>query len=501
MASEVLRGLPTEILIFIVDQVEDDEDLLSLAVTCRQFHGLSLTAYFARDQFDPTSVNVALTPYEGSFRNLAGLALSLDVVGTSIDHLSYDFGYLNKTEQLIKELRLLTRYVSKLSSINRATLRVASYYNSATSDEWKRTTIALLNVILEKSCTDINIRTSQLSNFYEDPKLLRVSKPSDWLKNYWPVGIRPRARETQYLKVCRIQTFPTFLRPFYYHTLQYNSAVLTDLSFRNIFGGGADWGLMMQSLIFPRLTRLTVMYGVIPRDPFVKFLAKHQNIREFTYHHIRYDPRPKRPARIESSIFDQLHTLTTTPEHMLNFLPAMSKMPVLTNVVIMIEELVTNFSPLEGALRCLAACTNKITLTLEVTRTGLGFRAWLDIIVRNGLNPSRRPEPHLHCVQTLVMDNADWGFGDEIIALRLPAWLRLFPDLKALTLVDGGSSGRMGRLVAEDSDSETPTLLDSLKDACPGLYIEWRHRNDSNSYSGGNTAEPLNSLTFSTGKV
>lgn len=485
MASEILRGLPTELLIFIVDEVEADEDLLSLAATCRHFHDLALKTYFARGDFDPTSRNVVLTPYEKSLRNLAGLALSLDVVGTSIDHLSYDFGYLSKTEQLIKEVRLLTKYVFKLSSINRATLRLASYYNSSTFGEWKRTTITLLISILGRSCTNIHLRTSQFSTFYEEPKSLRIPKPSDWLKDYWPDGAKPRTNGTKHLKVCHIQTFPTFLRPLYYHTLQFNSTVLTDLSFRNIFGGGTDWGTMMVNLAFPHLARFTIIYGVIPRDPFVKFLTKHQNIKEFNYHHIRYDPRPKKPARLDKSIFERLHTLTTTPEHILNFLPPMDRMPALTTIIIMIEELVTNFSPLEGALRCLASCLNKITLTLEVTRTGLGFRVWLDAIVRNGLNPSTRPEPLLRCVETLIMDNGDWGFADDLIALRLPPWLRLFPELRALTLLDGGPMLRMNRLVADDSDSDTPTFLESLKDACPGLYIELHFRNDPISGHSG----------------
>ncbi|KAF8911657.1 hypothetical protein CPB84DRAFT_1958036 [Gymnopilus junonius] len=485
MASNILRGLPTELLIFIVDQVEADDDLLSLAETCRKFHDLSLKNYFDRNEFDPASRSVVLTPYEGSLRNLAGLALSLDVIGTSIDHLSYDFGYLSNSDQLIKEVRLLTKYVDKLSSLNQATLRIASYYNSSTSTKWKRSTIALLNSILKKSCADIHIRTSQLSTFYEGPKSLRIPKPADWLKDYWPIGVNPQNNGAKHLKVCHIQTFPTFLRPFYYHALQFNSTVLTDLSFRNIFGGGTDWGAMMLTLVFPHLARLTIIYGVIPRDPFVKFLTKHQNIKEFSYHHIRYDPRPKKPVRLEKSVFDSLQTLTTTPEHILNFLPPMAKLPALTTVIIKIEELVTNFSPLEGALRCLASCLNKITLTLEVTRTGLGFRVWLDAIVRNGLNSSTRPEPLLHCVETLIMDNAEWGFADELIVLRLPVWLRLFPQLRALTLIDGGPAIRMSQSLADDRETSSPTFLETLKDACPGLYIEWRHRNDPISYRVG----------------
>ena len=466
------KGFPTELLLLIIDKIERDEDLLLLATASRLLHDLCLKEYFTRIEFDPTSKDLQLNSQNGTLKNLAGLAIALDVVGASLDYLSYDFGYINHQAQLVQEVRLLVQFVRKLSSIDRVSLRLATHYESSGNPtEWRGRSIILLRDVLQKNCKNIHITTSQLSSFSEEPKSLRSPRPGDWLKGYWPDGVQPLTNRSKCLQICSIQTFPTFLRPFYYHTLEFNASILTVLAFKNLFGSGNDWAVMMTNLHFPRLTRLAVNYGVIPRDPMIKFLVKHTSIADFEYHHIRYEPRPKHPARMnKTSALERLHTLTTSPEHILNFLPPLGKMSVLTNITIIIQELVTNFSSLDGALRCLTSCVNKITLSLEITRTGLGFGAWLDTIVRNGLNSSGRPESQLGCVETLVMDNGDWGFTDEQILTRLPTWLRLFPALRVLTLKHGGTSPR------PMSSFEESGVINALKDACPGVYIEWQNR-------------------------
>ncbi|PPQ75482.1 hypothetical protein CVT25_003213 [Psilocybe cyanescens] len=467
------EGLPTELILAIIDRVEDDEDLLLLARASRLFNELSVAAYFSRNAFSPSPRNLLLSSSDGSMKHLSGLVVSLGATGASLEHLSYDFGFINHTDHLIREVRLLRQYVSKLSTVDRVSLRLATYFSGDTN-EWRTESIILLQTVLQKFCRNIHVTTSQLSSFYEEPKSLRSPKPSDWLKNYWPEAIRPPSKGSSHLRVCFIQTFPTFLRPFYYHTLKFNATTLTDLAFKNIFGGGSDWATMITNIHFPRLTRLAVMYGVIPRQPLVKFITKHPNIQELEYQHIRYDPVPKHPTRLSPSVFEHLHTIVTTPEHILNFFPPMAKLLVLKNITIKVEERVTSFSALEGALRCLATCVNKITLTLEVTRTGLGFGVWLETIMRTGLQSSRRPESLLRCVETLVMDNGDWGFEDQVTISRLARWLKLFPALRVLTLKGVATSSVLraqSTLYGPGDISET--ILADLRDACPGIYIEW----------------------------
>ncbi|KAH9485752.1 hypothetical protein JR316_0002667 [Psilocybe cubensis] len=468
-------GLPLELVLAIIDRVEDDEDLLLLARASRLLNQFSLAAFFARNDFDPAPRSLLLGTSDGSMKHLTGLVASLRTNGASLEHLSYDFGFINHTNHLIREVRLLRQFVSKLSTVDRVTLRLATYF-TGDPNQWRSESIVLLRTVLQKSCKNIHITTSQLSSFYEEPKTLRSPKPSEWLNNYWPEEVAPFLKESGHLKTCFIQTFPTFLRPFYYHTLKCNASTLTDLSFKNIFGGGSDWATMIANIHFPRLTRLAIIYGVIPRQPLVKFLTKHPNIQELEYHRIRYDPVPKHPARLSSAVFEHLRSLVTTPEHILNFFPSMEKMVALTNLSIKIEEKVTSFSALEGALKCLAGCVNKITLTLEVTRTGLGFGVWLNTIMRTGLNSSGRPECRLQCVETLVMDNGDWGFTDDLILSRLPSWIRLFPALRVLTLKKEASYSALrshSQSTLDGADSDSDSTLDRLKDACPGIYIEW----------------------------
>ncbi|KAF8157585.1 hypothetical protein BJ912DRAFT_388996 [Pholiota molesta] len=479
------QQLPTELLIAIVDHVDDDEDLLTLAVTSRRFHALSLNHYFRRYDFDPYSKEIEIDIAYGSHKILGGLSIFLDLVGASVERLSYDCGYCQDEVRMAKEVHLLTNYISKLSSVKRATLRLAMYGAGAASER-RNVNIILLNTILGKCCSDVRVITSQLSSVNEEVKNMPAySKPADWLKDYWPPRHDPP--RNQELKSCYIQTFPRLLRPFYFHTLGTNSASITDLAFKNIFGGGADWATMLAHLHFPRLRRFTVIYGVIQRDPFIKFLAKHPGtLTTFEYHHIRYEPRPKHPARstaLEPVFRAALDTLTTSPEHITNFLPSLACMARLAAVTISIEELVSSFSALEGALRHLAACARRITLTLAIVRTGLGLGAWFATILaaRGGFADAARPERRLRCVETLVVDNGDWGFADGTMDVCLPRWVALFPELRALTLRGGRQAYKHLALVDVDDSGGPPDLVALVKEACPGLYVEYTPRDLADS--------------------
>lgn len=470
MNTEISRILPTEILISIMDQVELDEDLLVLAATSRLFHHLSLCSYFSRHDFDPTSKNFLLNSYEGSFKIISALAISLDLRDTSIDSLVYDLGqeFLNRPDEIVQEVCLLTRYVSRISTVGSVFIRLATYFPDQPK-KWKEASLLLLSTILSKSCQDIHIITSSLSS-YETP-----SKLSDWTKNYWP-KTRPAGG---HLKNFSIQTFPQFLRQFYLHTLCANKSILRSLSFTKIFGGGDEWATMLANLHFPRLAKLHISFVVFPRDLLIKFLTQHPTLSEFEYHHIRYKPPPKYPTRFKKGAFERLRTLTVSPEHLLTFLPPLSQMPFLTEVIIKIDEMgPSSFGPLDHSLRRLAVCTNKITLSLEINRTGVGFGAWFHAIFRNGLNPTDRPERLLHCVEMLVMDNADWGFADNLLATQLPVWLRLFPAVRTLTLRCGGPQFR-NMLTLEENGSSSASFLENLRLACPELYIEWLQNDGS----------------------
>ncbi|KAF9478108.1 hypothetical protein BDN70DRAFT_880367 [Pholiota conissans] len=474
--------LPTELLIAIVDQVEADEDLLTLAITSRQLHALSLHRYFTNYDFDPNSTEIEIHSFNESRYVLRALALSLDVVGRSIERLSYDCGYSQDPEQMTREVQLLTEYISKLASVRRASLRIALNSNGNVKKR-RDAYIVLLNTILEKRCSDIRVLASQFApTTYESKDMPRHTKPREWVKDYWPVHHNPP--RTQHLTSCLIQSFPRFLRPFYSHTLSINSTCITELTFKNVFGGGADWSTMLAHLRFPRLHRLTVTYGVIPRDPFIKFLTKHPNILSyFEYHHIRYEPHPKNPVRrvaLETIFKDSLETLTTSSEHINNFFPSFAVFSHLTDITINIEEHISIFSSLEGALTQLAACVNKITLTLAISGTGLGFSSWFMKVFapETWTSASARPETKLHCVETLIMDNGNWGFAGALILTHLPRWIVLFPELRALTLRSSQRSYIPVQNFSNDDNDGSEggrrpgDITAVLKDTCPGLYVE-----------------------------
>ncbi|CAA7260392.1 unnamed protein product [Cyclocybe aegerita] len=475
-------ALPPELLILIIERVDSDGDLLRLAGASRQLHSISIEALFARHKVVPLDKDLRLsfsTP-EAAIAVLSALATSLDVVGASLDSLSYDCGWVFEPKRLLKELHLLTRYVSKLSSMNQVTLRLAAPLEGWPS-QWKDRTVALLEAILSKSCRRIRIDSSQMSSFPDQdilsPWMTAIAtKQSEWTKWYLPPTVQ-RDSTTSDLHTCAVLTFPPFLRQFYLDTLKYNSDSLTDLTFKNIFGGGTDWDTLISNVSFPALQRLSVIYAVISRDVMVKFLIKHPTITSFEYHHIRYRTTPMKPVR--NTLCENLTKLTTTPEHILNFFPPPTKLYQLENLTIKVDQLARPlFQPLEDSFRRLAPFGGTIQLSLEISRPGLGFGVWFDTIPRLGasFDPSARPETQLRCVKKLVVDNGNWGFAKNFLR-GLPAWLGLFPELTEVVLIQNGL-----RYVSSELDPLEEELLVKLARACPGLRsisvkdtIEWTH--------------------------
>ncbi|KAJ3508821.1 hypothetical protein NLJ89_g5546 [Agrocybe chaxingu] len=480
----VVDALPPELLILIIERVGSDEDLLRLASASRQLHNISIEALFTRHKVVPLDEDLRLsfsTP-EAAIAVLSALATSLDVVGASLDSLTYDCGWVFDPKRLLKELHLLTRYVSKLASINQVTLRLAAPL-PGWPRQWKDATEALLAAILSKSCSSIRINSSQMSSFHEQDVLSPwmaaiATKQSEWTKWYWPPPPETVQKDgkTSDLHTCAILTFPPFLRQFYLDTLKHNSDSLMDLTFMNIFGGGTDWDTLISNVSFPALQRLCVIYGVISRDVMVRFLVKHPTITSFEYHHIRYRTPTLKPVRY--SFCEKLTDLTTSPEHILNFFPPPTKMRQLKNLTVKVDQSVrTAFHPLEDSFRRLAPFGGTLLLSLEISRPGLGFGIWFDAIPRLGtsFDPAARPESQLRCVEKLVVDNGDWGFTENFLR-GLPAWLGLFPELTEVVLIQNSQ-----RFMSSADPLEEEVLV-KLARACPGLRsisvqgtIEWTH--------------------------
>ncbi len=74
--------------------------------------------------------------FDGSRKILEGLAIYTDLEGSSIQKLSYNLGYTRGNLELLQEVRLLTKYVAKLTSVSYVMLTLAPQY-TGDPREWK----------------------------------------------------------------------------------------------------------------------------------------------------------------------------------------------------------------------------------------------------------------------------------------------------------------------------------------------------------------------------
>ena len=509
MANDSTVTFPTEIFISIIDHVESIDELLVLARVSHGFNEIALNALFERYGVDPHGESISLTlPVAGAnLVLLEAFSLSLGVVGNTPEELNYDCGFTNVPQLLIRELRLLTRYIIKLTSVNRVSLRISSP-PWLKNPEWNSASTDLLLAVLEKGCEEIHITTTQLSSVHPHENSLSPAAaasgsisvtPSDWMKKYLPISaddmhqhrmLTSTANEISicHLQRCTIQTFPHFLRPFYFISLRANAQLLTHISFKNIFGGDADFAVLLNSLYLPHLTHFGLKYGVVRRDAIALFILSHPHILSLEYHHLRYPSSNLVPRPLPGSACGQLTSLTTSPEHILKLLPPASDMPFLKKITIKVENHnIVRFQALEEALWHLSSCVGPLSLTLQVTVLGLGFGVWLDGIFTDqiSLDPSTRPEARLRGVRSLTLDNGGWALSDQFLS-RIPAWASLFPDLTELTVrSESGETKSRTRIQVSEEVFLSGTFSEKLKVKCPRLRtvsvinsVEWTHTYD-----------------------
>ena len=471
--------LPSELLLAIFGEVESDNDLLSLAATSRRFNHLSLQVFFINHNFDPNSKTIKLTgAHCETLKKISALAMSLALRGTSLDHLTFDFGCIHDSGLLLYKIRILTRYIMNLSTIDRVTLHIFTPAFPIVT-RWKRACLTFLETVIRKSCSNLHVETTRclvvrqpddediLSLYHVPPP---TSKKPRWFGILWGrhskvhVISNPKTG-TKHLKECFIQSFPPFLRPFYFRVLKANASVLTDLSFKRISSplGAIDLGFLITNLHLPVLKRFAISFGVIPRHAIVEFLSKHSHITSFEYHHIDYSYDPRSTLyRLDDGLY-HLKELTTTPDHIITLLPPLDLMPSLTSITLEDEESYMD-CPFSGAIRSLSSYSKKIKLTIVIPFTDLTVTASLVRFIR----PSSSLSGFLlHCVESLCLRQNDWGLSETILD-QLLVLLGLFPELKQLILHSFNPSSQKRPSVIERNTSLYP-FFEQAKLVCPSI--------------------------------
>ncbi|KAJ7186875.1 hypothetical protein C8R46DRAFT_1058287 [Mycena filopes] len=167
MASPAsLMSLPNELLVPIFENPKFPLDYLcTLAVLCRRLHFVALPIYFARSGM-PEPTKSAFIPLAKDGQDMLA-ALNMALFISSMEDITCVLPHPSCTSifPLLPHLRRLRKFIARISSVKRVTLQLDarnSMCNAAGDDEalraWSSTLGGLLNVVIEKGCTELTVR-------------------------------------------------------------------------------------------------------------------------------------------------------------------------------------------------------------------------------------------------------------------------------------------------------------------------------------------------------
>lgn len=457
--------LPNEILLSIIEIVESNKDLLVLARVSRVFNILSIRVCFKRYDLNTKSTSLSLKNHPNGLI-LFALCISVEMVGRAFEEVTYHYAHCDEV-LLTFELHLLARFFLRLSSVIRVNLR----FHCPHSDNFPLLHDAaireVLDATLSKGCSYLHVETDSLfATTSQENLLIWPTSPTTESQNQFGEEEEQDDGSNEIaLQSCSIQTFPPFLRPFYFDVLHANPQVLTELNFGSILCFSSDFSTLISSLRLPKLKHFGFQYVCVIPEVMFKFFLDHQHLESLEYHHIRYtsaSPWDSGPARRVPCT--QLHRMIVSPMSLLHMLPSVLRMPRLEFITILVED----DANLEEALWSLSDWEQSATLTL---RFSIEFRNWLRTMMsgHTPLDPAEWPEAFLLTVETLVVDIGAWDLTTEIIDL-IPPWVTLFPVLKELKLQTTSESAALAvQLVSPVDTSLADTFSENLKGRCPFL--------------------------------
>jgi hypothetical protein len=479
-----LLDLPNELLIPIFKDLPSS-DLLSLAFLSRRLHLLVLPAYLASigvlDDHQYSQSNISL--HSKTFPALGVLRKSLYI--TSVAHLCCHFPTADVG--VLREVREIHRFVSRLSSIDEVTLEFDRYYSRRSNialTEWTTAFGDLLKSVSDKSCKSLTLR------YGDHPSLAFAPvKPDPFKrKSPWPSIIINKCRK--FLGKDRLVSVINFHLSLHPEIAAFASsnvpisivgdhakAVLplnaltgsriTNLTLQYMKLSPQIWAAILSCITLPALARLHVSSCHIAFADLASFLSRHPTISALEFRYVGTDQPSSHSLKFTLPNLREL----TAELGLVAFLLS-AKLPSLESVSIPLnftykshEKVLAEFSRVFAGV---GNRKNQIALHLEIS---------MDFDTNDGELPlvkgekDGKIEPWQYLVKTVAFNTSvRYSSLTEAKLVFLPQWLgRWFVALEEVSVGHCCTCLRCAYHVP--STAERDALKQMLRDACPNLKI------------------------------
>ena len=489
-----ILDLPNEIIIFILEDLEDDE-LFSLALLSRKLHHLALPIYLSRNGISsrPSSHLLLFDDRSNSILKALNTALFRPALNSLLCTLLCH----KRPDDLFRQLLMINRLLGKVS-LHEASITfddvnplipakegiiMSRFFgdiedpNHVVVQDFGRELTVMMELILASGCQSFTIshsgtysppsnetKAAILANFHGlqfiKRKVTNLLSPfSSMFPNLYP-------STTNALKTFNLHSsiaiHPHLCR-WTINTL--NNSKITSLSIsQNRFTKSSVWSLVLPCITIPSLSHFSIDLCSIKTGDLFKFLRRHPLIQSLFLGRNILSPNPSQ-ILIKSAL-KHVSQLTAHPKWLVHLLTPQGCFPSLSCIRILWRiqnKQHFSFVMLNSLLEPIARRLGSIKELHLVLSFGSISSDWMvpSSASSSIMDPRDGSSPPLTCVTHLELHIGTYSLP-LAVTTRLPRWLAEFPVLVGLKMMTMAQDGPF-------CDSEKDFFIRSVLASCPNL--------------------------------
>ena len=476
--STGLLDFPNEILLFILEQVELDWDLFTLASISRRLHYLALPLFFARNGVSPFAGELILFDAR-SYAVFRALSIALFKPSLKQLRCTFDFAKPENIRRLGKLVANLSRIEEVFVNFMDTTYREPGFkpvkpleFGPVAATELSEVFSAIMRKSGRITIYDTSvwyagstakelaaIGRKQFSKYMLKSMTSTVWDVARSIGSWLARGTGSDAPPVSSLSI-DLYCSMLFHASFFPWTLRaLNSTRLSTLSLRQLNMKHDKWEAILPPLIMPNLRNLTVESCSIPFLTLIKLLSRHPQITNLYLGRNLAPPSQSDPLPV--GVLPRLTHISATSQYLLYFLAPKTSLAILKSVSMIIRiqhGCYFDFRALNDTLLPISLRLKQIEFSLEIS-----FVSSSDDWMLPDVAPDQRLEATMRHVTKIDLKLAMYRLPRDIIA-SLPRWLMLFPRLKCVSLLTLTREWPMDLV-------ERTTFIRSIHAKCPWIEI------------------------------